>query len=284
MNNDDYRSARAEAKAAKARVKASRPWYRKKRWYALSLLALIVIIIIAANAGSGSPRPTSASSPASSQSVAATPSSDVAGQIADTAAVVEPSSVPATTKAPAAPPSAPATTKAPAAPPSAPATTKAPAAPPMTTAQQQAVDAAQSYLSLGQGFSEQGLLQQLTSSAGNGFSKSDAEFAINYLNPNWNQQAVDAAKGYLSLGQGFSEQGLLQQLTSSAGNGFTQAQAEFAINYLHPDWDQQAVEAAKGYLQLGGFSRASLIQQLTSSAGSGFTEAQAEYAANQVGL
>ena len=125
----------------------------------------------------------------------------------------------------------------------------------MTGAQQQAVDAAQGYLSEGQGFSKHGLLSQLTSSAGNGFSKSDAEFAIHYLNPNWDQQAVDAANGYLNEGQGFSEQGLLQQLTSSAGNGFTQAQAEYAINYLHPDWDAQAVDAAKGYMQLGGSVR-----------------------------
>jgi hypothetical protein len=166
---------------------------------------------------------------------------------------------------------------------SAPATpaSSAPAGPSMTTSQQQAVDAAEGYLSEGQGFSEEGLLSQLTSSAGNGFSKSDAEFAINYLHPNWDQQAVDAAKGYLSEGQGFSEQGLLSQLTSSAGSGFTQAQAEYAVNYLHPDWDAQAVDAAKGYLQLGGFSQASLLQQLTSSAGSGFTQAQAEYAVNQ---
>ena len=166
----------------------------------------------------------------------------------------------------------------------APSTPDAPAGPSMTGAQQQAVDAAQGYLSEGQGFSKHGLLSQLTSSAGNGFSKSDAEFAIHYLNPNWDQQAVDAANDYLNEGQGFSEQGLLQQLTSSAGSGFTQAQAEYAINYLHPDWDAQAVDAAKGYMQLGGFSQASLIQQLTSSAGSGFTQSQAEYAASKVGL
>jgi len=98
------------------------------------------------------------------------------------------------------------------------------------------------------------------------------------------QQAVDAAQGYLQMGSGFSHEGLLQQLTSSAGNGFSTADAEFAINYLHPDWDQQAVDAAKGYMQMGGFSRDSLIQQLTSSAGNGFTQAQAEYAASQVGL
>jgi hypothetical protein len=154
----------------------------------------------------------------------------------------------------------------------------------MTGAQQQAVDAAEGYLSDGQGFSEQGLLGQLTSSAGNGFSNSDAEFAINYLDPNWDQQAVAAANGYLSDGNGFSEQGLLQQLTSSAGAGFTEAQAEYAISSLNPDWDAQAVDAAKGYMQMGGFSQASLIQQLTSSAGNGFTQAQAEYAASQVGL
>ena len=154
----------------------------------------------------------------------------------------------------------------------------------MTGSQQQAVDAAESYLSEGQGFSDQGLLQQLTSSAGNGFSESDAEFAINDLNPNWDAQAVDAGNGYLTEGEGFSEQGLLQQLTSSAGDGFTEAQAEYAINSLHPDWDAQAVDSAKGYMQMGGFSQASLIQQLTSSAGNGFTQAQAQYAASQVGL
>lgn len=98
------------------------------------------------------------------------------------------------------------------------------------------------------------------------------------------QQAVEAAQGYLQMGSGFSYKGLLNQLTSSAGDGFSQADAKFAINYLKPDWNAQAVEAAKGYMQMGGFSRASLIEQLTSSAGDGFTMSQAEYAANQVGL
>jgi hypothetical protein len=166
---------------------------------------------------------------------------------------------------------------------SAPSTPAVPAGPSLTGARQQAVDSARGYLNEGQGFSEQGVLNQLTSSFGEGFSKSDAEFAIKYLNPNWDQQAVDSAGGYLSLGQGFSQQGLLRQLTSTAGAGFTEAQAEYAISDLHPDWDAQAVDAAKSYLGDGqGFSRSSLIQQLTSSYGSGFTEAQAEYAVNKV--
>jgi hypothetical protein len=98
------------------------------------------------------------------------------------------------------------------------------------------------------------------------------------------QQAVDSARSYLDMGSGFSARGLLNQLTSSAGEGFTQADAQFAIGRLNPDWNAQAVESAKGYLQMGGFSRASLIDQLTSSAGEGFTSAQAVYAVNQVGL
>ena len=113
-------------------------------------------------------------------------------------------------------------------------TAAAPAGPSMTGEQQQAVDAAQGYLSEGQGFSEQGLLGQLTSSAGSGFTAAQAESAINNLHPDWDAQAVDAAKSYLGEGQGFSRSSLLQQLTSSYGSGFTEAQAEYAVNKVMP--------------------------------------------------
>lgn len=98
------------------------------------------------------------------------------------------------------------------------------------------------------------------------------------------QQAVDAAQNYLSDGQGFSAYSLAHQLTSSYGDGFSQADAQFAINYLNPDWDTQAVDAAQGYMKMGGFSAASLTQQLTSDYGNGFTSAQAAYAVAKVGL
>lgn len=98
------------------------------------------------------------------------------------------------------------------------------------------------------------------------------------------QQAVMAAQQYLNMGSGFSAYSLAQQLTSSYGSGFSQADASFAIKYLNPDWNAQAVMAAKGYMNMGGFSRSGLIQQLTSDYGNGFTQAQAEYAVSQVGL
>ncbi len=106
--------------------------------------------------------------------------------------------------------------------PSAPTT---PAAPQFTPEQQQVLESAESYLSSGQGFSKAGLMKQLTSSYGEGFSHRLAAFAIAQLRPSWNQQAVISANGYLSSGQGFSYNGLVQQLESPYGEQFTPAQA-----------------------------------------------------------
>jgi hypothetical protein len=97
------------------------------------------------------------------------------------------------------------------------------------------------------------------------------------------QQALEAAQSYVDTME-FSKAGLLDQLTSSAGENFSQADAEYAVNHVDADWNSEAVEAAQGYMDIGGFSRASLIDQLTSPAGDQFTKAQAEYAADQVGL
>ena len=154
-----------------------------------------------------------------------------------------------------------------------------------TAAQMQALAAAKGYLASGIGFSEASLTKQLTSSAGHGFPQADAQWAVDNSGADWNAEAVKAAKGYLASGIGFSEASLTKQLTSSAGNQFTQPQAEYAVANSGADWNAEAVKAAKGYMSSGlGFSRQSLIAQLTSPAGNQFTAPQAEYAADQVGL
>lgn len=160
-----------------------------------------------------------------------------------------------------------------------------PAAPKGTVGQLQAAAAAKGYLDSGMGFSAASLLQQLTSSAGNGFAQADAQWAVDHSGADWNEQALAAAKGYLESGMGFSEASLTGQLTSSAGNQFVAEQAQWAVAHANADWNEQAVDAAKGYMDSGmGFSRASLIEQLTSSAGNQFTQPQAEQAATAVGL
>jgi len=106
-----------------------------------------------------------------------------------------------------------------------------PEKPSMTTAQSSAVRSAKSYLSFA-GFSRAGLMKQLTSENGEGFAAEDAEFAIAQLESagevDWNQEAVESAKSYLEF-QGFSRDGLYDQLTSEYGESFTPDQANFAL-------------------------------------------------------
>ncbi|QNE22337.1 hypothetical protein F1D05_36130 [Kribbella qitaiheensis] len=45
----NHREAKATAKAAKAYAKAQRPWFKKKRFIGLGLLAILVVIIVATN-------------------------------------------------------------------------------------------------------------------------------------------------------------------------------------------------------------------------------------------
>jgi hypothetical protein len=99
-----------------------------------------------------------------------------------------------------------------------------------TVSQKSAIQAAENYLDTGMGYSRNGLIEQLTSKMGSGFKRADAVFAIKQIKPNWNKQAVMAAKNYMETGMGYSRDGLLEQLTSKMGSGFTQAQAEFAVN------------------------------------------------------
>lgn len=99
--------------------------------------------------------------------------------------------------------------------------------------------------------------------------------------------AVRSAESYLSF-KGFSRAGLAEQLTSEYGEGFAAEDAEFAIAYLESagkvDWNQEAAESAKSYLEFKGFSRDGLYDQLTSEYGEQFTPDQANFALSAVGL
>lgn len=68
--NPTYANAKAQARAAKAYAKAQRPWYRKKRWYALGFVALLFVIIVSSTAGGGNDG-TTATDPAAASSPSA---------------------------------------------------------------------------------------------------------------------------------------------------------------------------------------------------------------------
>ncbi len=95
------------------------------------------------------------------------------------------------------------------------------------------------------------------------------------------ENALEAAQGYLDF-SGFSKAGLIQQLSSPAGDGYSKADATFAANNVGADWKAEAVESAQSYLDFSSFSREGLIEQLSSAAGEEFTPEQARYAADEV--
>lgn len=155
-----------------------------------------------------------------------------------------------------------------------------------TTSQKNAILQAQSYLEFTP-FSRSGLIEQLSSEYGNGYDIEDAIFAVEYLESenkvDWNEQAIKQANSYLESSP-FSRLGLIDQLSSEYGSGYTIEEAENAIIYLEEnhfvDWYEQAVRQAECYLESFAFSKQELIDQLSSEYGSQFTIDEAEYGAN----
>jgi hypothetical protein len=97
------------------------------------------------------------------------------------------------------------------------------------------------------------------------------------------EQAIGSAESYLGF-TAFSRKGLIRQLSSDAGEGFSVADATYAVGHIKVDWNEQAAKSAKSYLEMTHFSRQGLIQQLESSAGDGFTHRQAVYGVTKAGL
>jgi hypothetical protein len=97
------------------------------------------------------------------------------------------------------------------------------------------------------------------------------------------ENAIRSARSYLEF-QAFSRKGLIRQLSSDAGEGYSLKAATAAVDSLHINFNEQAYKSAKSYLEMSGFSRKGLIQQLESDAGEGFTHSQAVYGVTKAGL
>ena len=73
-----------------------------------------------------------------------------------------------------------------------------------------------------------------------------------------------------------SKQGIYNQLTSSV-EGFSEEDAQYAIDNIEADWNKNALEKAKSYQQTMNMSKNAIYNQLTSSV-EGFTVEEAQYA------
>ena len=96
------------------------------------------------------------------------------------------------------------------------------------------------------------------------------------------ESAKQEAQQYLST-EAFSQAGLIAQLDSPDGGGYSANDATVAVDSLTVDWNAEAVQAAKGYMQTEPMSCSDLIQQLDSPDGDQYTVAQATYGAQQAG-
>lgn len=83
-------------------------------------------------------------------------------------------------------------------------------------------------------------------------------------------RALDSAESYLSF-TAFSRSGLAEQLEFE---GYGPEAAEYAVENVGADWNEQAVLAAESYLDFTSFSRQGLVDQLIYE---GYTPEQAEY-------
>ncbi len=88
------------------------------------------------------------------------------------------------------------------------------------------------------------------------------------------RMALASAKNYLRVGA-FSKKGLMNQLEFE---GYTTAEATYAVNNCGANWKEQAAKSAKNYLKIMSFSRQGLLDQLEFE---GFTSEEAAYGVEQ---
>ena len=100
----------------------------------------------------------------------------------------------------------------------------------------------------------------------------------NHLNRPEIAQALKKGKEYIGI-TSFSHDGLIKQLKYDK---FTDEQAAYAADNCGADWNEQAVGAAKDYLEfMNNPSHDELVDQLKYD---GFTPDQAEYGATHAGV
>ena len=91
------------------------------------------------------------------------------------------------------------------------------------------------------------------------------------------RSALNQAKTYSDM-MHMSKQGIYDQLVSEYGGQFTPEAAQYAIDNVDADWNQNALEKARTYQETMSMSPAAIRDQLISEYGEKFTEEEADYA------
>ena len=129
--------------------------------------------------------------------------------------------------------------------------------------------------------SKQGLYEQLTSEYGSAFPADAAQYAVDNIDADWNENAVKRAESY-NTSLHLSKKGLFEQLSSEHGAKFTEDEAQYALDHTDFNYKENAVKQAKSYIDSLNLSKDRLYEQLTSEYGAQFTAEEAQYAVEQV--
>ena len=75
-----------------------------------------------------------------------------------------------------------------------------------------------------------------------------------------------------------SKQGIYDQLVSEAGENITAEEAQYAVDTIEADWNENALAKAKNYQETMAMSPGAIRDQLVSEYGEKFTQEEADYA------
>ena len=125
--------------------------------------------------------------------------------------------------------------------------------------------------------SKQGIYDQLVSDYGEKFPEEAAQYAIEHLDADWNENAVKKGQNYAET-MHMSKQGVYDQLISDYGEKFTPEEAQYAVEQLDVDWNENALKKAHSYVETMSMSKQGVYDQLISDYGEKFTPEEAQYA------
>lgn len=97
--------------------------------------------------------------------------------------------------------------------------------------------------------------------------------------PLGHQMALKQAESYVKHSS-FSKKGLYNQLTYE-GEGYSDEEAQYAVENVEVDWKAEALEQGKSYVKHSSFSKQGLYNQLTYE-GEGYTDEEAQYAVDEI--
>ncbi|MDN5682541.1 Ltp family lipoprotein [Corynebacterium glyciniphilum] len=95
--------------------------------------------------------------------------------------------------------------------------------------------------------------------------------------PREHQSALRKAETYSEM-MHMSKAGILEQLTSDYGEGFSPEAARYAVDNVDADWNNNALEKARTYQDTMSMSPSAIHEQLVSEYGEKFTVEEADYA------